>query len=235
MSGQLAFPLSGDDKSSFDNFWVGHNSELVAAIKASVSLGEPRMLYYYGVASSGKSHLLFAATRLAKAEIVTTSYLSLTDSHVNPDLLSAVAVGHLVCIDNVQAWAGDKQKESALFTLFEQVKHAGGRLIVSAVKPPESSGFVLLDLISRLSSGLIYPLQELNEGQHFEVIKMRAKLRGLSITDDVVRYLLSRSDRNTSELLATLDKIDQASLIEKRRVTIPFLQRLLASDKVVND
>jgi len=82
-------------------------------------------------------------------------------------------------------------------------------------------------LVSRLSSGLIYPLQELNEDQQFEVIKMRAKHRGLSIGDDVVRYILSRSARNTGELLAILDKIDHASLVEKRRVTIPFLQRVL--------
>lgn len=228
MSGQLAFPLSGDDKASFENFWVGHNTELVSAIKASVKTAEPKVVYFYGAQSSGKSHLLFAAMRLAKEEVINTSYLSLTDSYVAPDMLSVIDVQHLVCIDNIQAWAGDESKERALFTLFEQIKHAGGQLIVSASQPPESSGFTIRDLVSRLSSGLIYPLSELSDEQQFEVIKMRAKHRGLSITDDVVRYILTRSTRNTGELLAVLDKIDHASLVEKRKITIPFLQQILS-------
>ena len=57
---------------------------------------------------------------------------------------------------------------------------------------------------------------------------MRAKHRGLSIADDVVRYILTRSTRNTGELLGLLDKIDHASLVEKRKVTIPFLQQILS-------
>ncbi len=230
MNGQLAFPLSGDDKASFDNFWVGHNVELVRAIKASVQTCEPNVVYFYGAQSSGKSHLLFAAMRLAKQEIINTSYLSLADAYVSPDMLSAVDVKHLVCIDNVQAWAGDKTKERALFTVFEQIKHAGGQLIVSATQPPDRAGFAIRDLVSRLSSGLIYPLIELTDEQQFDVIRMRAMHRGLSISDDVLRYILNRSTRNTSELLEILDKIDQASLVEKRKVTIPFLQQIFASE-----
>ena len=228
MSGQLAFPLSGDDKASFDNFWVGNNTELISAIKASVKTSEPKVVYFYGAHSSGKSHLLFAAMRLAKEGHTMTSYVSLSDYNVAPDMLSVIDVQNSVCIDNIQAWAGDESKERALFTLFEQIKHAGGQLIVSAIQPPDASGFALRDLVSRLSSGLIYPLSELSEEQQFEVIKMRAKHRGLSIADDVVRYILTRSTRNTGELLGLLDKIDHASLVEKRKVTIPFLQQILS-------
>jgi len=135
MSGQLAFPLSGDDKASFENFWVGHNTELVTAIKSSVCTGEPKVMYFYGAQSCGKSHLLFAAMRLAKQEIINTSYLSLTDTHINPDMLSVVDVEHLVCIDNVHAWAGKEREERALFTLFEQIKHSGGQLHPRLGKP----------------------------------------------------------------------------------------------------
>jgi len=226
-TGQLAFPLAINDKASFDNFWVGHNSELITAIKTSVATGEPRVVYFYGASGCGKSHLLFAAMRLAKEEVINTSYLSLSDSYVSPAMLEVVDVEHLVCVDNIHAWAGDKHKERALFTLFEQIKHAGGQLLVGARQPPDSSGFTIRDLISRLSSGLIYPLHELSDEQRIEALKMRAHQRGLSMSDDVVKFLVSRSTRDTAELFSILDKIDQASLAEKRRVTIPFLQQLL--------
>lgn len=223
---QMALPLAHTDKASFDNFWIGHNTELISAIRASVELGEPKVVYFYGPSGAGKSHLLFAAMRLAKEEIINTSYLSLSDAHVSPQMLEVVDVEHVVCIDNVHAWAGSEERERALFTMFEQIKHAGGQLIVSAVQPPEQSGFLIRDLISRLSSGLIYPLHDLSEDQQLAALKMRANQRGLSISDETVAYLLSRSSRDTGELFAILDRIDQASLVEKRRITIPFLQQL---------
>jgi len=223
---QMALPLSVGDKASFDNYWVGHNTELVNAIKSSILRGEPRLVYYYGVPGSGKSHLIFAAMRLAKDEIINTSYVSLSDTYVTPSMLDVIDVKHVVCIDNVQHWAGDELRERALFTLFEQIKHAGGQLLVSASQPPERCGFTLTDLVSRFASGLVYPVMELNQEQQFEAIKMRANHRGLSISDDTVKYLISRSPRDTSELFVILDRIDQASLIEKRRITIPFLQAM---------
>ena len=93
MRGQLAFPLSVNDKASFDNFCVGHNIELVNVIQATVKNSEPKMVYFYGAQSSGKSHLLFAALRMAKEQTVTTSYISLNDSYVTPDM--SVSYTHL--------------------------------------------------------------------------------------------------------------------------------------------
>lgn len=225
--GQIPLPLNLGDKATFDNFWVGHNSELVKAIRSSVETSEPRLIYFYGPGSAGKSHLLFAAMKLAREEIVNTSYLSLADSNVSPAMLSMIDVAHLVCVDDIQAWSGDVDLERALFTLFEQVRHNGGQLLLSATNPPEHCGFRLADLVSRLTSGLVYPLRELTEDQQFEAIKMRARNRGLSIGDDAVSYLLSRSSRDTGELFRLLDDIDRASLIEKRKITIPFLQRIM--------
>jgi len=223
----MALPLSHNDKASFDNYWVGNNYELVTALRAMVQTVEPNVLYIYGPSSSGKSHLLFAAMRLAKQDGVKTSYISLADEHVNTDMLGILDVDNLVFIDNLHAWAGDQAKERALFTLFEQIKHAGGQLVVASSQPPEGSGFVILDLVSRLMSGLIYGLHRLTEEQQLDAIKMRANQRGLLISDEVVKFLLKHSSRDNRELFTILEQIDQASLIEKRRITIPFIQSLL--------
>jgi len=228
-SSQLTLPVTIGDKASFDNFWVGHNSELVTALQSCILKGEPRMLYFYGRGGAGKSHLLYAAMRFAKQEILASSYLSLKDTYASPAMLETLDVKNLVCIDDVQHWAANSEHERALFSLFEQVKQGGGQLIVSANQPPRESGFHLTDLVSRLASGLVYPLHALSDEQQFEAIRLRAQQRGLSISDDTVRYLLSRSSRNTTELFSILDEIDKASLIEKRKITIPFLQSLLLS------
>lgn len=227
---QLAFPLAGDDKASFENFWVGENLEIVNALRSLVSKGDPKVVYLYGPEGCGKSHLMYAVMRLARQAEVTTSYLSLQDTFVTSEMLEVVAFSGVVCIDNVNCWAGENDKERSLFTLFEQVKHAGGQLIVSAKQAPETSDISIKDLVSRLSSGLIYPLQELDDEHRFEALKMRSNHRGLIIGDDVLKFLVSRTVRDNTALFALLDKIDKASLVEKRKITIPFLQNLLSRE-----
>lgn len=251
-SPQMALPLAHPDKASFDNFWLGRNTELVAALKrlseqnrpsaasikqATASIDQAasrtnhKMVYVYGAPSAGKSHLLFSTIRATKSagESRHSSYLSLSDTRVALEMLSVINVDGLVCIDDIHAWAGDQQKERALFTLFEQIKHAGGRLLVSATQPPNAAGFVINDLISRLASGLLYPVYELDDDERFYAIKLRADQRGLKIADDAVKYLLSRSSRDMRELSDVLERIDKTSLAEQRRITIPFLQSLLRS------
>ena len=223
----MSLPIAQSDKASFKNYLIGDNSELVEALRSSVRIAEPKLIYLYGNSGSGKSHLLFAAMRLSKDESIATSYLSLANPKVNEQMLGMIDVRHLTCIDDVHAWVGDDGNEKALFTLFEQLKHSGGRLLISGKKTPQNCGFGLNDLVSRLSSGLVYGLRELTEEQQFEALKLRANHRGLVISDNTVRYLLSRSSRDTSELFDILDQIDRASLVEQRKVTIPFLQALL--------
>ena len=147
------------------------------------------------------------------------------------DLLETVNKNQILCLDDIDAWAGDMEKERALFALYERLKHAGGQLIASAIKAPDKSGFILPDLVSRLSSGLIYPLHHLDDAHMLSALKMRANYRGLSISEDAIKFLLTRLPRETALIFATLDHIDRASLSEQRKVTIPFLKQVLA-DKV---
>lgn len=224
---QMALPLAVGDKATFDNYWVGHNSEAVTAIKSCIQKGMPRMLYLYGAPGCGKSHLLFAAMRFAEQEILASSYIALNDRDALPAMLSTIDAENLVCVDDIHLWAGDEEQEQALFALFEQVKLNKGQLIVSATKPADGCGFQLVDLVSRLHSGLIYPLQSLTDEQRYEAIRLRVDCRGLKINEDAIKYLLSRASRDNTKLFRILDEIDRVSLIEKRRITIPFLQRVL--------
>ena len=226
-SGQLALAIAAQDKASFDNFLTGSNAELVQALRAMTGSEGARVTYLYGPQGAGKSHLLFATLRLVERGDQLGSFQPLSNPHVSAAMLEMVDPAQLVCLDDVHLWSGDAAKERALFALFERIKHAGGRLLVTATQPPEKSGFGLRDLVSRLSSGLIYPVHGLSDEQTLAALSLRAEQRGLSVSSDVFKYLLSRMSRDTSAIFGLLDDIDRASLAEQRRVTIPFIQQLL--------
>jgi len=57
---------------------------------------------------------------------------------------------------------------------------------------------------------------------------LRAHRRGMTLEEDVARYILSRAPRGMTELMAVLDLLDARSLQAGRRLSIPFVREALA-------
>jgi DnaA family protein len=56
---------------------------------------------------------------------------------------------------------------------------------------------------------------------------LRAKHRGLTLPDEVINYLLVRENRDMNNLYQLLDRLDKASLAARRKLTIPFIKKIL--------
>lgn len=233
MSHQLSLNLRLKDASSFGNFLPGPNREALERLRAAVVTAATRatasepMIFLWGAEGSGKSHLLQAACRLAQELGVAPVYVPLADvMALTPSLLEGVEAMPLVCLDDVERAANRPEWEAALFSLVERLRAAGGMLAVGAIAPPDRLGLRLPDLVSRLAWGTVYALQPLDDVQKLEAVRLRAQHRGFEMPEDVARYILSRYPRDLPSLFGLLDRIDEASLAQQRRVTIPFLRRL---------
>lgn len=224
---QLSLGVSLQDDLRFDNFLAGQNSAVLAQLK---ELFVPenkafRFVYLWGREDAGKTHLLKAAGIQADALGQTNCYLDLSktaDAHALSQISS-----DLVCIDNLHRVVGQPQWEENLFHLFNRIREQQGLLIFSALSGPAHLGVILPDLLSRLSWGLTYHLLALQDDEKLLAFKLRARQRGMEVPDEVGRYLLHRSPRKLSGLFALLDVLDEASLKEQRKLTIPFVRQAL--------
>jgi DnaA family protein len=233
VSQQLSLNLRLKDTSSFGNFLAGPNREALEQLRAAVvqattqANAKPAMIYLWGAEGSGKTHLLQAACRLAQELGIAPVYIPLAEVvALTPSLLEGLEETPLVCLDDIERVAGRAQWEAALFSLVERRRSTGGMLAVGASAPPDRLGLKLPDLASRLAWGTAYAMQSLSDAQKLEAVQLRARHRGFEMPEDVARYILSRYPRDLRSLFDLLDRIDQASLAQQRRVTIPFLRRL---------
>jgi DnaA family protein len=92
---------------------------------------------------------------------------------------------------------------------------------------PDALPLALPDLRSRLSQCTRIMLAPLDDTGRREVLRLRAKRRGLAIDEAAIDWLLRRVDRDLSSLARLLDQLDRASLAEQRRITVPFLRQVL--------
>jgi DnaA family protein len=86
---------------------------------------------------------------------------------------------------------------------------------------------VLPDLISRFLGGPVFKLHALDDVGKLGALRVHAKQRGMSLSDEAGRYLLNYCPRDLVSLLNLLDRLDVSSLAAKRRLTVPFIKSVL--------
>lgn len=196
---QLPLEISRPPEPTLDNYIPGANGEAHAAVRALSEgrLGEA-IVYLWGRAGTGRSHLLQAAAR--------------------------AAAGGLVCADDVDAL--DAAGQQALFNAINAAR-AGGAPVLAAGDAPPAQLVLRADLASRLGWGLVYQLHPLTDAHKAEWLRDEAARRGLPLGDGVIDYLLTRLPRDLPSLATLLQRLDHYALARKRPVTLPLVREFL--------
>ena len=198
MTRQLALPISSPPEPTLENFVTGANAELLARLRelAAGELAES-VLYLWGEAGSGRSHLLAASAR--------------------PGLEVADDVERLNAAGQI-----------ALFNAINAARDAGGTVLAAGNAPPAQLA-LREDLKSRLAWGLVYQVKPLTDAEKALTLHGEAARRGLKLSDEVVWYLLTHVRRDLGSLTLLLERIDRASLEQRRAVTLPLVRELIRS------
>lgn len=224
---QLALNMQLRDDATLASFLSAPALEpLLAALRGqATSSGEP-LVFVHGAAGSGKSHLLQAACHLLPAA---SCYLPLAELRALPatELLQGLESQQLVCLDDIDAVAGDEGWELALFHFCNRARAGGCRLLFSAGASPRQLPVVLPDLRSRLGWGPVFLLPAPDDERKQAILRYRARCRGLDMPAEVSRFLVSRAPRGLAELMALLESLDSRSLAEQRALTVPFVKQAL--------
>jgi DnaA family protein len=215
---QLALGVRLRAGAVYESFAPGPNAEILTALRSSSVLP----LWLWGPQGSGKTHLLQAA---CAAKGAAAAYFPLDRSvALPPEALAGYERSSVLCIDDVDQVAGNQDWERALFRLFNEAAELRTRLIFAAAVAPRQASWVLDDWRSRAASCVVYQVHELDDEGRVEALRLRAAQRGLQLPHETAEYLLKRMPRDLPSLFEVLDALDEASLVEQRRLTIPFIR-----------
>ncbi len=229
-SGQLLLGVGLDDDATFENFLIAPaNQQLVGYLGAAAdSRAGEQFIYLWGAPSSGRTHLLQAMCHRFTTGGHRSLYVPLQElATFAPLILQGANTLSLVCLDDLGCLTGNEAWEAALFNAFNEMQAGTTQLIISSHCAPQELQIELPDLASRLQSGLTFRLAELNDTDKRMALQLRAGNRGMELSAAVADYIIARAERSLAALMQILDRLDESSIKEQRKLTIPFVKSTL--------
>ena len=236
MNAQLPLALRWPAQQRFASYVAGDNALALELLREAAESAPAPWVFVAGPRGSGRTHLLLAACAAATDAGRSAQYLPLkawmesaaSSKRIDADVsLRALGGSDLLALDDVDALARDAQAEHALFDLYNRCKVEKSTMLFAAAAAPTQCGFALPDLVSRLGACAQAPLKPLGEADRRDALRQRALARGLALDDAVLDWLFTRAQRDLGSLTALLERMDRESLASQRRITVPFLRKLL--------
>lgn len=229
---QIALDLSVPALPSLDRFVVGDNAAMQAALHAALDglrqspSTPPVTLYLWGDTAVGKTYLLTAAALAAQQDGLAVGCMS---AH-NLSLQDYDSAWRLVVLDDVHLYNTAQQQQAFNWLIHAQ---AHGVQVLAAGNAAPAALAVRDDVRTRIGWGLVFWLQAPDEATLVHILQQEATQRGLSLSDEVTHFLLTRFDRNLSSLLRLLNDIDRYAWQSKRHITIAMIKDMLAQQEVI--
>ena len=216
MSEKIGLGLTTASDASFSTFFVGENERTLERIRH----GE--RIWLFGPPATGKTHVLRSLEReSADARYMTSQAPSLDNETSNSLLL----------IDDIDQMFSNEAYEYALFAAYEATDFERSRWVVSASVPVRAVNCLFRDLASRMNFFEQVELRPVPESEWGRLLSFWAEDRAISISSEVVQYLLDRIPRTQERLWSSLQMLERATLLENRTLTIPFVREVLDFDR----
>ena len=217
---QLVLKLAPPPEPTLDNFHAGGNAAVLGALRAALrgdEQGGERILYLWGPAGCGKSHLLRAMARAAGAAGKPALYLRAPGIELPQDT-------HFLALDDVHRIEASAQ--IAVFDAYNRLR-ASQAVVLAAGNLPPADLPLREDLRTRVASGVVMQLRALSEDEKRAVLEDHARHLGLELAPGILGYLLAHFSRDLGSLVAAINALDRYSLQTRRAVTLPLLRETI--------
>jgi len=176
-------------------------------------------LIIYGPDGCGKTHLAHVWQKMSKAKIITGDDLE------NSDLISGDQLVFIV--EDVDSFVNKPGRQETLLHLFNWTKEQGGFILLTARERPKKWSINLEDLSSRLLASEASKIELPDDDLLKDIMIKQFSDRQITLSKDVIKYLIARTERSFDAMRHLVKEIDNLSMSEKKKITIPVVKRVL--------
>lgn len=234
---QMPLKIGLRDEASFETYITEQEALAVAlnALQNALMNNTGSAFYLFGNPGVGKTHLLQAACRFVTEKNQASVYLPIADDSLPliPDVLIGLEQTMLVCLDDIDQLVGDTKWELALANLLTKSSVQGHTVILSGNQSINDWKIATQELAKALMNVLpieVKPLEDKTE--IISALQRHSQKLGFELPVEVGNFLIKNFSTDLQELLAVLKLLEQATLVEKRRMTLPFVKQVLQTSNI---
>jgi chromosomal replication initiator protein len=209
-------------KYTFEKFVVGSCNQFghAAAKAAAESPGSTyNPLFIYGGVGLGKTHLMHAIGHSIKARSPHMRVAYITSERFMNELINAIRFNKtpsfrdkyrsidVLLMDDVQFMAGKERTQEEFFHTFNTLHNGQKQIVVSSDCPPREIPTLEERLHSRFEWGLIADLEPPDLETKVAILKRKADMDGIELTDEIAMYIAGKVKSNVRELEGSLIRL----------------------------
>ena len=244
-------PLVDEFRYTFDNFVVGSSNRFASAAALAVAETPGRAynpLFLYGDAGLGKTHLLRAVGRFVRdhyphyqvryvsSETFMNRFVEAIRNKTLPEFKQHFREIDVLLVDDVQFLEGKEGLQEEFFHTFNTIQQAGGQIILSSDRPPDSIPTLEARLRSRFMMGLVIDVKPPDLETRLAILSKKAEHApdGVDVSDEVMQFIAESITENIRELEGALTRVTAYSRLNGEACTTDLAMTVLGdliSDK----
>lgn len=233
---------------TFDTFIVGRSNEFAHA--ACVAVAEKRggaynPLFIHGPSGLGKTHLMTAIQNSIKASEPDTNIVFVTGEVFTNELINAIQEkdtlpfrkkyrnADVLLVDDVHFISGKESTQEEFFHTFNELHKQGKQIVLTSDRPPKDIKTLEERIRSRFEWGLIADITTPDFETRVAIIRRKADLLDLTLSNDVVECIANRLKNNIRQLEGCVKKLKAAQHLIGTPPTMQQAQ--IAIREILND
>lgn len=234
---------------TFDTFIVGSSNKFAHAACLAVATNPSHAynpLFLYGNSGLGKTHLLYAIGNEIKKNDPNKVICYIKGDDFTNELIESLRLAKMsefrqkyrqadiLLVDDVQFIGGKESTQEEFFHTFNALYDAQKQIVLTSDRPPKEIKTLDDRLRSRFEQDLIADVQPPDIETRIAIIKRKAELVEIDLSNDVCEYIASKIKSNIRQLEGTVKKLKAKSLLNNEKPTISSVQEVIA-DILNND
>ncbi len=227
---------------TFDSFVVGPSNRFAhgAAIAVTNNPGQVyNPLFIYGPAGVGKTHLLYAIANgirkvnpdanivYIKGDQFTNELIAAIQSGKNIEFRSKYREADLFLIDDIQFIAGKESTQEEFFHTFNKLYEEHKQIVMTSDRKPSDMLTLEDRLKTRFEWGLLADIQPPDYETRMAIIKNKANMLGLDLSDEVCNYVAVNVTNNVRQIEGTVKKIMAYRDLNNMPLDLPNVSRAI--------
>lgn len=234
---------------TFETFIVGSSNKFAHAACLAVATNPSHAynpLFLWGNSGLGKTHLLYAIGNEIKKNDPSKVICYIKGDDFTNELIESLRLAKMsefrhkyrqadiLLVDDVQFIGGKESTQEEFFHTFNALYDAKKQIVLTSDRPPKEIKTLDDRLRSRFEQDLIADIQPPDIETRIAIIKRKAELLEIDLSNEVCEYIASKIKSNIRQLEGTVKKLKAKSLLNHEKPTISSVQEVIA-DILNND